>query len=536
MFGADEDNADSADDLATLLRVIEASPPLVPLPASHAHVDALAVISALSAASASPLLSPAAAGAARAPEWLVQLEHMDEDQLLADTEALLNDGAVHQAHQNVLDDALLAHIDLDLDGSSGSRSGSHSGSDSAAQSIKKQQKKKKVKSTAREATSNAKRARQSALAAKRRNAYRQRMKQELHDLRTESAELSAKLKVIQEESEVPGKLRRYRGDSDVSTSSSSPTSVLVAPGWKGIAVRQMEGRLEAEALNRELRTQVSMNRALIQHISNALRLRINAVDAHRRRSLALAHQKRVRLEESDSRLFNTFLREVDDMYLKTDGVFRDCERLFKTDEPLTSNYRRKWDRETNSECVEFVDTIVVPFGFRKAPSALWRAMPVIFGKEAKPTIVAVGDPETTLAMKYHFIYYHDEERTPFQCCMLMKRYEERDRSVFVWRALSEGEGAVSAVQSVETGWCVVRPSPNGAAPTVFQFCTRVWPVHPPTTTVSENKDFGEEVEHLVDLMMRSSEDETVDMARAIENVLLEDTVAARDDGAAAAAP
>lgn len=515
MFGADEDTADSEADLAALLRVIEASPPLLAAPGPLQAVNELLAMPSDVAVPRVPCV-PLAAEAS----WLAQLDDV------LDAEALLMHGG-----------GALDHLELEVEGSSsatGSISGSISGSDSH-KSVKKARSRKKP---AKDKDLGAKKARQSALAAKRRNAYRQRVKKELLGLREQNSELSAKLKTMQEETEVTGKLRRLREDSHhqvdkAGTSPPSTSSALVAPGWKGIAVRQMEGRLEAEALNRELRTQVSMNRALIQHISNALRLRMNAVDAHRRRSIALSHQKRVRLEESDSRLFHTFLREVDGVYRKTDEVFRDCERLFKTDEPLTSNYRRKWDRETNSECVEFVDTIVVPFGFRKAPNALWRAMPKIFGKEAKPTIVAVGDPGTTLAMKYHFIYYHDEERTPFQCCMLMKRYDEPNRSVFVWRALSEGEGDVSAVQSVETGWCVVKPSPSGAAPTIFQFCTRVWPVRPPAA-ISENANYGQEVEHLVDLMMRSSEDETVDMARAIENVLLEDTVAARDDGTSVA--
>lgn len=489
MFGGDEDTAESADDLAALLRVIEASPPLVPLAPDSQHLHQLQ--------------------ATAAPVWL-ELEEIDKDQLLADTDALLHDG--HVAH-DTLDGAILSSLRLDRDPDpdpDGSESSSSSGTGSGSASASRSEKRKTRERTRDPAAVAAKRARQSKLAARRRNAYRQRMKQELHDLRAESAELSSRLKTVKEETEVPCKLRRYREDA------------IVAPGWKGIAVRQMEGRLEAEALNRDLRTQVSMNRALIQHISNALRMRRSALDTHRQQSLALSHQRRVRLDDSDSRLFHTFLREVDGVYAKTNEVFRDCECLFNTDEPLSSNYRRKWDRETNSECVEFVDTIVVPFGFRKAPSALWKAMPVIFGKEAKPTIVAVGDPDTTLAMKYHFIYYHDEERTPFQCCMLMKRYEEAGRSVFVWRALSEGEGDVSVAQSVETGWCVVRPSPTGAAPTVFQFCTRVWPIRP-----AINAQSGEQVEHLVDLMTRSSEDETVDMARAIENVLLEDTMASR---------
>lgn len=39
----------------------------------------------------------------------------------------------------------------------------------------------------------------------------------------------------------------------------------------------------------------------------------------------------------------------------------------------------------------------------------------------------------------------------------VKRYVEKDRAVFVWRALAEGQGEFDGLHTVETAWFVVRP-------------------------------------------------------------------------------
>lgn len=63
----------------------------------------------------------------------------------------------------------------------------------------------------------------------------------------------------------------------------------------------------------------------------------------------------------------------------------------------------------------------------------------------------------------------------------IKRFIERDRVVFVYRALTEGQGKFSGICSDETGWVVVRrqigdTTQNVCDSTILENCVRILPV------------------------------------------------------------
>lgn len=52
-------------------------------------------------------------------------------------------------------------------------------------------------------------------------------------------------------------------------------------GWKSTAMCEIQRRYEAEALNRDLRTQVRAHQALIQNLSNSMQQRVRSLDSER---------------------------------------------------------------------------------------------------------------------------------------------------------------------------------------------------------------------------------------------------------------
>lgn len=59
---------------------------------------------------------------------------------------------------------------------------------------------------------------------------------------------------------------------------------------------------------------------------------------------------------------------------------------------------------------------------------------------------------------------------------VVRRYIEADRVVFVWRALTEGQGDFEGLYTDETAWYVLRPSAAKDEAMVVEVFTRLVPV------------------------------------------------------------
>lgn len=151
--------------------------------------------------------------------------------------------------------------------------------------------------------------RQSALAARRQRVYQEKKKIELSKLRATQATLVTKLNTLAARNEA------FRSELQGGGQQRSELA-----GWRRIALRQMAQRLDAEALNRQLRVQVGMQRTLAHSLASMVRMRISAID-----STPLASQwekPRLELNDDDLRSFAALSNEVDTLYGQTHDVFR----------------------------------------------------------------------------------------------------------------------------------------------------------------------------------------------------------------------
>ncbi|POM60985.1 hypothetical protein PHPALM_30074, partial [Phytophthora palmivora] len=257
-----------------------------------------------------------------------------------------------------------------------------------------------------------------AQATKRRLRYRQKLKDEKETLKREEVKLLSELK----------RLQKTQVDEKMCQVDNMTLSV-----WKAIATRQKEKRNEAEQTQRQLRAAV-IGRARMMHQMNAL----------------LQTPERPKLDNGV--LFNAFEAELDAVYAQTDQVMQDAE--FKMSSTL--QYKPKRTTKQGVEVFDSADTTVIPFSFQETG----RAISLLMLMDPDNCFTEVDDePRHTAKVKYEVkCQLEPGEISKLQVYSVVRKYEEPDRVVFVWRALTEGCGDLSGYHSDETGWLVLRPT------------------------------------------------------------------------------
>lgn len=346
---------------------------------------------------------------------------------------------------------------------------------------------------------------QNILAAKRR--YREKQKKELRALRAARDELSTTL-------------------SDLEANRAVSTAQLLrttdrAPGWRGVAFRQYQRRVEAEVLNRQLWSQVRAHHALAEHAKNALQLRLSGVNANQAIKLVPSRRKpAMQLTELDQRLFTTFVNEMDALHRQTDRAFADCELPLTNSSRYHSQVSRKRDLEIKSEYVELVESFMIPFEVANPVDAFHSAMTSQLEEESAPATVDMPDSDT-IAIKFQI---GRDEAEQYQTSLVSKGFVEDGRTVFVWRSFTTRRG--SSAKYVEAGWITVRRVPNGSSGVgmLVQYCSRFRPLHWTKTSDHSRDDY-------VNMLVDCGEKESLEFTQAIENTVLSDLLAKRAEAA-----
>lgn len=358
------------------------------------------------------------------------------------------------------------------------------------------------------------------LATRRRASYRRKKKSELHELRaivtaltTQKNEMAARYKTVASQLQRP-----------------TSTSALV-PGWRGIALRQLHNRLEAESLNRELRVQVRTHQLLTQHLESAWRLREMSIGQSEAGPLLLSKNKpKEQLYDDDRRKFAMLMSEVDNMYQQTDAIFEGCDLSFHRESPSSEWYSNKWSWHASGSYVECVEVMELPFELRDAVRSLMKSLPKIFEEDCVPAVYTVPDPNT-FAIKFQFDYRTPAQRgfhlPLYQCWSIFKLYYEKDRVVNIYRRLTTEQD--TKLDYIEDRWSVARPKdPSGTlVGTTVHSYIRIKPTGAATTpagAVRAQREGG-----YLDMTARYLEDDALEIAEAIENVLLDDRAAAHVD-------
>ncbi|KAG7396239.1 hypothetical protein PHYBOEH_002557 [Phytophthora boehmeriae] len=335
---------------------------------------------------------------------------------------------------------------------------------------------------------------QSAQASKRRNRYRQKLKDERTTLIRQESELSSTLRQLQSAQA----LRKRR-----------PMDTMVLSVWRAIAKRQLEKRLEAEQQQRQLRAAV-VSRARLIHQMKAF-LQESKHDNPRAKFIESSGGS------DGGAVIQNFVTELESLYVQVDQLFSELE--FKTSVSLCLSYNLELRKEQDLEFFESTDATVIPYGFDQTAEALSSIMLSDLG--GSRFVEGIPDPDNTTAVRYNISYRCGMNNNAILTCYTVtRRYVEAGRIVFVWRALVEGQDEFSGLHTDETGWVVVRPSTDSrdldeCPLTVIESYVRLVPI---SFGAGSNRKIAERFTKIV---IETSKEEIKEVTRMLESILLE---------------
>ncbi|ETI33519.1 hypothetical protein F443_19829 [Phytophthora nicotianae P1569] len=333
----------------------------------------------------------------------------------------------------------------------------------------------------------------SALAAKRQSRYLTKVKEERRMLRTEVVELSAVLDRLQKAQ---------------ARANALAASDLALSAWRTTAIRQKERRLESEAKQRQLKALVANQSRLIHSMNEILQERM----------LCSSITSTELLPSGMTILFKTLMQELNPLHAMTNEVSAGVE--FKLSSlPMQFAMYRDWNHDMTF--LESAHATVVPFGFDETCHALSDALLTNFRRDGYTN--GIVDPENTRAFKYNVNFSQElGDSATLDIHLMVRRYMEADRVVFVSRALTEGQGEFKGLYTDETAWYVLRKSANASEGNalVLETYTRLIPVGFDLT--SETDERGHE---FVKVLVKADDEDVDDIMEMFKQMLLDETQA-----------
>ncbi|KAG6618876.1 uncharacterized protein IUM83_01335 [Phytophthora cinnamomi] len=340
----------------------------------------------------------------------------------------------------------------------------------------------------------------------RRSAYRQKQKEQKDALYRQVEELSSQLERLQKRKE--------------SGRTSHGPGLGHGAVWKALAGRHMQARVVAEEQRRRLCKAVERRSALIRDLGTLIRKRISEEQPEE----AVHAAKKPRTESPDVVLYEAFISELDDVYAKTDSIFKEAaletavgaEGDSCDDVQVFFNPSQKAKPDARSH--ELVGVFTTPFAFERVRAFLYK----VCNFENQPGYEVIEGswiPDHTDIAKTRIVGPGGNSLVQHT---IMRRYREADRIVFVWRKFTEGEGAFAGMHADETGWAIVRPSPSssvGSPSTVMESVIRFVPINfstaPASTTV---------MKQFTDTLVKTGEDICQASFKILEELLLDDSL------------
>ncbi|KAF4316592.1 hypothetical protein BBO99_00008097 [Phytophthora kernoviae] len=219
-------------------------------------------------------------------------------------------------------------------------------------------------------------------------------------------------------------------------------------------------------------------------------------------------------------VFKSFLSEMSSLYAQTDPIYQHLE--FKV--AYSMGYlTRKRDHEV--EYFDGTDSTLIPFSFEETADAI--SLFMLSDSGGIRYEEGITDPDNTTAMKCNLNYrFESGDSAALVSYTVTKRYEEADRLVFIWRALTEGQGDFAGLHTDETGWLVIRPSTEDddsdsadlpdSPITIMERYVRLFPVC--IGGVSRNKVGAD---RLAKIVIKSDEEEVKEMTEMLDDLLLD---------------
>ncbi|KAL3657091.1 hypothetical protein V7S43_018004 [Phytophthora oleae] len=313
--------------------------------------------------------------------------------------------------------------------------------------------------------------------------YRKKLQNERETLRRQERELSVELVRLQE----------------AEAQAKKEENTLALSAWRATAARQKEKRLEAEQEQQQLKAAVRCRAEAIRRMSVMLALLAPV------KTLAASEEQ---VDAHGALLFKMLVGELDALYDRTDDFVKDSMDLVS---PEDFALKRKWGADWT--LLEGTNAAELPVAF----GPTWRCLSSILLSDPLGTHYTgeIDDPENTAAITYRLNYALESGDTARLIVYnVVRRYVEKDRVVFVWRVLSEGQGEFDGLYADEHAWLVVRPSGSANSPlTTLESFTQLKPMGLSASSDSRGHRF-------VKLLQKADEEDIADLKQLVQRLLL----------------
>ncbi|KAG7377389.1 hypothetical protein PHYBOEH_000917 [Phytophthora boehmeriae] len=322
-----------------------------------------------------------------------------------------------------------------------------------------------------------------------------------------------KIALTQMKSELSEKLAKLESTRALAKVESKPANTLALGAWKTIAMRQMEQRFQAEEQQRQLRTAVVNQSRIIHQMNNFLQQSLANDDTD---GIMPRDEQKSSETKDGAAVLATFMSELDSLYGQTDSMFVQLE--MKISSPLAYGPTPK--AHQGVEYFDAADLTVIPFCFEGTCRAL--STIIISDPEGSTCNQCIADPNTAAFKNTISHRLESGDVATMASYTAARRYKEADRVVFVWRALTEGQGNYAGLHADETAWVVVCPAPAGQAgwttnSTIVQSYARLVPVgfnsDPESESDRQARDFAK-------IVAQSGQEDVKVMMDKFEKLLL----------------
>ncbi|KAG3029823.1 hypothetical protein PC128_g11391 [Phytophthora cactorum] len=336
---------------------------------------------------------------------------------------------------------------------------------------------------------------QRAMATKRRNRHRARVKLEWQTLQLQYSELSGQLAA----------LKRARLSTD---------DGVAQLKWQALASKELAERMQAQAQQKRVRSDIERRVAVMQSLQELINSQPIEI-----------HDQVYEWEPDDFKMYDNFMLEVIAAYARTDAALHECG-LGEAVPSNTSFYKpaRKRDALRNADFFESTSSFVLPCQYPKAANAMFDSMRQVHRQNPRRRLFeAMEDLPNTIAVKFGTVFHCEEGRVlPLRLIIVIHRFVGPGRTVLVWRGLIAGEGDFAGTYLDSTGWCVLRPAASGAVDsTDVRTCIHLVPIHLSLQKHIEGSEGTTDIAVFTESVLRSAQQDKLELARLMQELLLD---------------
>ncbi|EGZ09047.1 hypothetical protein PHYSODRAFT_305839 [Phytophthora sojae] len=174
----------------------------------------------------------------------------------------------------------------------------------------------------------------------------------------------------------------------------------------------------------------------------------------------------------DQILFVVHLRGLESCCARVDQVFRELEMINLPDGVTTTLYRC----QDGGGAMQHLNKFVQPYNYEDTHTAIWKLSKLHHRQQDREMFLGLIDDEEFNVIRFRLIRtLADGRNVSVLQRYIIRRRVEKNRTMLVWKTISEGEGYFCGLYMDESGWVCIEPATEEGS-TLVRICVRQTPM------------------------------------------------------------